>query len=122
MIDDGTSVSFAEPWVFDPSTPYSPLWTVTDNGTTFTFNLTSSFIALQNSSFLSISGTGVITGTGFDDTPGVWNFSSQGPGAEGKFSWSASTGNQVPDGGTTLVLLGASLLGLHGIRRKLGHR
>ena len=124
-IPTGTSVSFTTPYTFDPSTAYSPLWSVSSGGTTFSFNLNSSFIEVQNSGFLAITGTGVFTGTGFEATPGVWRYTSQAPSADGRFSWSSSAapdGRTVPDGGTTVALLGASLLGLHGARRKFGKR
>ena len=116
-VPDGAAVTFSQPWVFNPSTPKTPLWSIAgpDN---FTFNLTSSTIAFQNGSFLAIKGTGTLTGTGYSATPGTWFFTTKGVAAEGKFSWSSST-VAVPDGGTTLALLGGSLLGLCGLRRKL---
>lgn len=121
VIDVGTVPTMAAPWIFNPSTPLLALWSVTDNGVTFTFNLTSSTIALQNSVFLSVSGTGTVLGTGYDPTPGTWNFSTQEPDVGGKFTWSASAiSAPVPDGGATMVLFGVSLLGLYGARRKFG--
>lgn len=117
VIDVGTIPTMAAPWIFNPSTPLLALWSVTDNGVTFTFNLTSSTIALQNAAFLSVSGTGTVTGTGYTQTPGTWNFSTQEPDVGGKFTWSASAA-AVPDGGTTMALFGLSLLGLYGAGRK----
>ena len=117
VIDVGTVPTMAAPWIFNPSTPLLALWSVTDSGVTFTFNLTSSMIAFQNASFLSVSGTGTVTGTGYTQTPGTWNFSTQEPDVGGKFTWSASA-EAVPDGGTTMALFGLSLLGLYGAGRK----
>ena len=115
-----TPVTFTAPWVFNPSTAVTPLWTV--NG--FTFNLASSFLAVQNSGFLSIGGTGTVSGPGFEATPGTWFFSTQGTASDDQsFSWSSSTvanANRVPDGSSTLVLLGTALLGMQGLRRKFG--
>lgn len=122
VVPDGSAVSFAQPWIFNPSTSATPLWTIA-GPENFSFNLTSSNIAFQNGSFLAIAGTGTLTGTGFDPTPGTWNFTTQGVAADSKFSWSSSTvAAAVPDGGTSIVLLGGSLLGLYGLRRKFSVR
>src|SRR5882724_7745872 len=86
----GTPVVMAS-YTFDPSTITNGLWSV--NG--FTFNLTSSAVQLPRSAtFLSITGTGTITGpAGFDATPGVWAFTSQNAGGHPHtpFSFSANT-------------------------------
>jgi len=117
-VPDGASVVFSQPWVFNPSTSKSPLWTIA-GPENFTFNLASSTIAFQNGSFLAVKGTGTLTGTSFNATPGTWLFTTQGVAAQSKFSWSSSTVSvPVADGGTTLTLLGGSLLGLCGLRRK----
>jgi hypothetical protein len=112
----GTPVVMAS-YTFDPSTITNGLWSV--NG--FTFNLTSSVVQLPRSAtFLSVSGTGIITGpAGFDATPGVWAFTSQNAGGHPHttFSFSANT-TAVPDGGMTLALLGAGLMGLAAFRAK----
>lgn len=114
-VPTGQSVSISQPWVFNPSTPMTPLWNIVGFGN-FTFNLSSTTIALQNSSTLLISATGTITGTGFDTTPATWFFTTQGPATEGKFSWSSST-TAVPEAGTS-ALLGAALLGVCVLRRR----
>ena len=112
----GTPVVMAS-YTFDPSTITNGLWSV--NG--FTFNLTASTVQLpRTATFLSISGTGTITGpAGFDPTQGMWAFTSQN--ASGRphdtFSFSANT-EAVPDGGMTLALLGAGLMGIAAFRAK----
>jgi hypothetical protein len=114
----GTNVVMTQPWVFNPSTPTPAWWSVGG----FTFNLASSTIDLQNTNFLIVSGAGTITSAGFDNTPGVWRFTTQSPSAGGVFSFSASTDavpSGVPDGGTTVALLGLTLAGLAVARRKL---
>ena len=119
VIPTATVPTLAAPWVFNPSTPLVGLWSVTGGGETFTFNLLTSTIATQTSAFLSVTGTGMVTGTGttnYTQTPGTWNFSTQAGATGGQFSWSAASA--VPDGGTTMALLGLSLLGLYGARRK----
>jgi hypothetical protein len=113
----GTSVTMGSPWVFSPSTSTPGLWSVGG----FTYDLTSATVVFQSSDFLAITGTGTISGNGFDATPGVWNFSSQTPSANGIFSFSAGTASQggVPDSGTTVALLGLGLAGVELIRRRL---
>src|SRR5438046_5660285 len=112
----GTPVVMAS-YTFDPSTMTNGLWSV--NG--FTFNLTASVVQTPRSAtFLSISGTGTITGPpGFDPTPGVWAFTSQNAGGRphSTFSFSANTA-AVPDAGMTMGLLGAGLMGLAAFRAK----
>ena len=115
----GTPVVMAS-YTFDPSTITNGLWSV--NG--FTFNLTSSTVVNRSTTFLSVSGTGIITGpAGFDATPGVWAFTSQNAGGHPHttFSFSANTAAQgVPDSGMTMALLGAGLMGLAAFRAKFG--
>ena len=89
----------------------------------FTFNLLSSTVVSRSATFLSVTGTGIITGpAGFDATPGVWAFSTQNAGGHphDTFSFSANTTVGVPDGGMTLALLGAGLMGLAAFRAKFG--
>jgi len=115
----GTPVVMAS-YTFDPSTITNGLWSV--NG--FTFNLLSSTVKQRDAEFLSVSGTGIITGPpGFDPTPGVWAFTSQNAGGlpHDTFSFSANTcSTAVPDGGMTLALLGGGLMGLAAFRAKFG--
>ena len=113
-MNTGTFAGFAIN--FDPSTMTSGLWSV--NG--FTFNLTSSHVDFRSASVLAVSGVGIITGpAGFDATPGEWEFTSQAAGGHRgmSFSFSANTA-AVPDGGMTLALLGAGLVGLAVFRAK----
>src|SRR6266446_9342312 len=87
----GASVAMAQPWNFN-SGPLLGLWSV--NG--FTFDLTSSSIVQQGNGFLSVKGTGVISGNSFDPTPGSWTFTTQNPPANGVFSFSGSTTASSP--------------------------
>src|SRR6266513_3217990 len=114
----GTHVVMAS-YTFDPSTITNGLWSV--NG--FTFNLLSSTVVSRSAIFLSVSGTGIITGpAGFDPTPGVWAFTSQNAGGHphDTFSFSANTVAAAPDSGMTIVLLGTGLMGLAAFRAKFG--
>jgi len=111
-----SSVTIA-PWIFSPSTPTTPLWTVG----LFSFDLMSSTIVTQNNSFLNITAVGTLNGPGFDPTPGTWSFTVSN--ADGKthdtFGFQSDTAaGLVPDGGTTAALLGLALAGIEVLRRK----
>lgn len=114
-VTNGTSVSFLKPWLFDPLAPAAPLWKI-DGPENFTFHLTSTTTIYKSPYFLAIRGNGLLSGDGYQDTPAEWWFTTQGVAAENKFTWS-STAISVPDGGSTVILLGGSLLGLFGFRR-----
>lgn len=114
-------VAITAPYVFNPSTSYSPLWSVGG----FVFNLAQSTIITQTQSGLLITGTGTLMGNGFDDTPGAWAISSQNPGQSSRSTFAFSAGidalpSQVPDGGSSVALLGVGLMMLEGLRRRAG--
>jgi hypothetical protein len=113
LILPGTQALMATPWIFSPSTPTQGLWSVGG----FTFDLLSSTVVTRTATFLNVTGTGTISGNGFDDTPGAWSFTAQKPGTT-EFSFSASS-SSVPDGGVTVALLGLTLVGVEVLRRKL---
>lgn len=117
----GGDADFAHPYIFNPSTDTNPLWTVTVGGQTFSFHLETSSIHMQVASALVIDGTGILSGNGFEDTPGSWSFSSQSSGGieRARFSFSANNSALVPDAGSALSLLGIGLIGVEVIRRKL---
>jgi hypothetical protein len=113
----GDLVTFYSAWQFTPTVAIPNLWSVD----MYSFSLTSSAVS-QGGGFLNITGTGTLTDINVSGstTPFVWSFSSQDPsaGSPPTWSWSASTAG-VPDGGMTVMLLGAALSGLALIRRKL---
>ena len=106
----GDFVTFTPTWTFN-SGAISAFWTVDG----FTFDLIASNIIYQGNGFLSVEGSGTISGHGYTSS-GTWLFSSQDDPSNGVFSFSAST---VPDGGITITLLGLALAGIEGIRRKI---
>jgi VPDSG-CTERM motif len=110
----GTQATMAQ-WIFSPSTPTPGLWSVGG----FTFDLLTSTIVTQTANFLSIAGTGIVSGNGFDSTNMEWSFSTQnaGGGTNLIFSFSAN-GAAVPDGGSAVALLGIALTGIEVLRRK----
>jgi hypothetical protein len=112
-IPSGTSVTMAETWTFNPSTPTPSLWSV--NG--FTFDLLTSTIVSQSAGRLEIRGIGIIRGgEEFSPTVGAWTFISTDPG--GAFGFTSST-TALPDSGTTATLLALALMGVLVLRREL---
>lgn len=101
----------------------TPIWSVEGFSLTLDTLVQQPFDpAFPNS--LTLFGTGIITGKGFDATPGDWTATFNRAGntrnANITFSWSASSASQnVPDGSSAIALLGMSLLGIEGIRRKM---
>lgn len=95
----GMFTTFATPWFFD-SGPVQGFWGVGG----FTFDLDSSAITVQlpptfflgglaQNGAVVVSGTGSISGNGFDPTTGTWTFTTQDPSSGGVFavfSFSAS--------------------------------
>ena len=114
----GSAATFtAAQWNFN-SGAVSSFWSVGG----FTFNLTSSAIFSQGGfpAGVVVNGTGTLSKTGFDTTVGTWSFSTQDPsaGSPATFSFSAATG-AVPDGGSTVALLGFALVGMGALRRTM---
>jgi hypothetical protein len=113
----GTQATMATPWIFTPSTNTPGLWSVGG----FTFDLMSATVVNQTATFLNITGTGIITAAGFEDTAATWAFTVQNAGGNNdffSFSGNVST-HGVPDGGSAVALLGIGLGVVEFIRRKL---
>jgi hypothetical protein len=108
-----TAVSMSASWTFGPSTPTPGLWSVGG----FTFDLLTSTVVFQSSQGVLITGSGIVSGNGFENTAMDWSFTSQKSGNT-TFSFSAN-GTAVPDGGSAVALLGIALTGIEGLRRKL---
>jgi hypothetical protein len=115
------------PFIWSPptaSTPIDPLWTFTSGGNTYSFDLSVLHVDLASPTDLLLSGLGTahITGPGVDklDTAGQWNFSAQTLGLA-NFTFSSTTTiptHGVPDGGSTVAMLGTAFLGLSFLSRK----
>ena len=111
----------AHPWTFSPSTPTAPLWNIAALG--FSFDLASIiFVSKQGDNFLNILASGIVHATGFDDTPALFSFTVNNPDGKTHLTYSfadatVTVPGGVPDGGTTVMLLGAALSVL-GIARR----
>ena len=115
------------PFIWSPptaSTPLNPLWTFVSGGNTYSFDLSILHVDYASPTGLLLSGLGtaLITGPGMEklNTTGTWDFSSQTLG-QTSFTFSSTTtvpSAAVPDGGSTVAMLGASLLGLSIMKRK----
>ena len=115
----GAVVTFSSSiWKFDGTTlPINNFWAVGG----FTFNLLTSAITSQGAGAVAVNGSGTVQGNGFGPQTLYWSFTSRDPGfgVPASYSFSASTVTQVPDGGSTIMLLGLALSGAALLRKKL---
>ncbi len=95
----------------------SPFWTFIDGGTTYSFELTSVTMNMLSGSQRVVEGQGIasISGGSYTPTFGTWQLSTSG--SSSRISFSSAT--SVPDGGSTVALLGMTVVGLGVLRRKL---
>jgi hypothetical protein len=86
----------------------------------FTFDLSSSSIFSQGGGFLNVLLSGSVSGNGFDVTPFTGHLQITDPSSDNDVTFQAQLSfNPVPDGGTTVMLLGGALMGLGLLKRKL---
>jgi hypothetical protein len=114
-IDPGDPATMTAPWTFNSGTPGTPapgpalnaLWSIGG----FTFDLSSSMVASQNSTFLDVEGTGTISGNGFDPTPGTWSFTStkSDGGTSNSFGFQAQSA-AVPEPSSILLLMTGTVI------------
>jgi hypothetical protein len=108
------------PWNVNTSTPIASFWTVDG----FTFKLMSSTaVANVSGASLSITLFGYVSTATDGPTAFSGNLTLQNPsGGSGPNNWTYSESisfGAVPDGGTTVLLLGAALSGLAFVKRKM---
>ena len=102
-----------------PSLVNAQLWSVLNGLTTYSLTITTEGQTFTSGIQLNLAGNGILhDGNAADDTAGVWQI---GFGVSGNsFTWqSTSSTSSVPDGGATVMLLGAAFSGLALLRRKL---
>ena len=123
VIPTGTEADMTQPWIFSPSTPTAPLWTIPAFG--FSFDLASvTSVTKIGDNFLNVLASGTVHATGFDDTPALFSFTVNNPDGLTHLTYSFANATVtvptgVPDGGTTVMLLGAALSVLGIARRAL---
>jgi hypothetical protein len=100
-----------------PLVVVNPQWAVGG----FSFNLAAITSVTRAPIGIVIGGTGTLFGpVGFDPTPALWSFSADETDQVFRFSsTTAAVATAVPDGGATILLLGAALFGLGAVRRKM---
>lgn len=123
----GVLTHFSSPIILNnPVNPTfgQPLWTITVGTHVYSFTSTSDTTILDTANINTITGTGIVTDSSDGDSaPGTYNLSFNVTGAGGgvTLTWNGTAGSTtpLPDGGTTVMLLGSALAGLGLIRRKL---
>jgi hypothetical protein len=107
-------VTMSSPLAINPTVvPVLSLWSVG----IYSFDSITLVESAQSATTLTLTGTGTIKdGNPADSVAGTWlaTFNT----LSDTFSYSASAGATVPDGGTTAMLLGGALAGLGLLKRK----
>ena len=126
LVDPANPVTFAPSWNFN-SGPVPSFWSIAVPGGSLTFSLTSSSILAQGGSagttgFVNVGGVGTMTGpAGYDSNTFAWSFSVQDPSAAEApgATFSIRAGNvNIPDGGSSILMLGSVLIGFFALSRR----
>ena len=108
-------------FVFSPLAALgSNVWSVAGTTDTYTFTLTSVSISAQNGTTLSLVGSGYVSGSDFDQTAGLWNFTGNPNGNSGTFSFSSGASvTPVPEPEIyAMMAAGLGLMGFVARRRQ----
>jgi hypothetical protein len=115
-----TPVTFSGFQFNPPVSSVTPLWTFSIGNMEYSFDATtvSSYYDAPLNQW-DIGGQGIAMVTGYTATPGTWNVNLSQSGASVVFDSSEGSTPSVPDGGSTLLLLGGGFVGLTGFARKM---
>ncbi|MDH3588113.1 MAG: hypothetical protein OEQ74_01790 [Gammaproteobacteria bacterium] len=92
--------------------PVDPLWTVSFGGVDYSFSLEDVSVDFQDNNELNLSGSGILSATGFDDTAGTWEFSGNTAGTI-LFSFSSISAAAASEPGILFLLaMGLPMLGV----------
>lgn len=119
---DSTSVTFATPITVNGGgnnlVPNKVLWTVKVSGVTYTFTVNTEGESVDTANQLTLVGNGTFTDSN-GDTPVSGTYQLGFGVTQDTFSFQNNSQVNVPDGGTTAMLLGGALMGLGLLKRKL---
>lgn len=122
----GSTVTYKPFTVGAGSQLVTSLWSVMDasTGFSYSFDLNSIISVFQTSANLFITGEGKLWSSdpNLEASTGMWSYginSADGSPTNGVFSFQSNNAatKSVPDGASTLILLGAGLVGVAGIGR-----
>ena len=110
-ITTSTPVTFNGFTFNPPAGSVTPLWTFDIGSTVYSFDATSvSSVYDSTTRQWDIGGAGMAMITGYAPTPGTWNVNLSQTASSFVFDSSAGSVASVPDGGSTLMMLGSGLL------------
>lgn len=102
---------------FDTFVSPGNLWDFNYNSKTYAFNLQDIAIVNRTSTSLGLTGSGILNVTGYDPTPGTWDFMTTSISTVFAFESTTDPPNPVPEP-SAMLLLGSGLVVFAGFVRK----